>query len=84
TEIKPSQTRPLEAVKPELEAELRKQLAAKLFTEQADAFGNTVYEQSDSLKPAADKFKLTIQTADNVTRAPNPALGANNPLNNEK
>ena len=84
TEIKPSQTRPLEAVKPELEAELRKQLAAKAFTEQADAFGNTVYEQSDSLKPAADKFKLTIQTADNVTRAPNPALGANNPLNNEK
>ncbi|KAA0180162.1 SurA N-terminal domain-containing protein [Cupriavidus cauae] len=84
TEIKPSQTRPLEAVKTELEAELRKQLAAKQFTEQADAFGNTVYEQADSLKPAADKFKLTIQTADNVTRAPNPALGANNPLNNEK
>ena len=84
TEVKPSETRPLEAVKAELEAELRKQLAAKQFTEQADAFGNTVYEQSDSLKPAADKFKLTIQTADNVTRAPNPALGANNPLNNEK
>ncbi|ESJ24978.1 peptidyl-prolyl cis-trans isomerase [Cupriavidus sp. HPC(L)] len=84
TEVKPSQTRPLESVKAELEAELRKQLAAKQFTEQADAFGNTVYEQSDSLKPAADKFKLTIQTADNVTRAPNPALGANNPLNNEK
>ncbi len=43
-----------------------------------------VYEQADSLKPAADKFKLTIQTADNVTRQPNPALGQNHPLNNEK
>ena len=50
----------------------------------ADAFGNMVYEQSDSLKPAADKFHLTVQSADNVTRQPNPALGASNPLNNDK
>ncbi|WP_354687474.1 SurA N-terminal domain-containing protein [Cupriavidus necator] len=84
TGIKASETRPLEAVHTELEAELRKQLADKKFAEQADAFGNTVYEQADSLKTAADKFKLTIQTADNVTRQPNPALGAQNPLNNEK
>lgn len=84
TGIKPSETKPLDAVRPELEAELRKQFADKKFAEQADAFGNTVYEQADSLKTAADKFKLTIQTADNVTRQPNPALGAQNPLNNEK
>jgi len=84
TGIEPAKTQPLDAVRPELEAELKKQLAAKKYAEQADAFGNMVYEQSDSLKPAADKFKLTIQTADNVTRAPNPALGKDNPLNNEK
>ncbi|MCP3017596.1 SurA N-terminal domain-containing protein [Cupriavidus basilensis] len=84
TGIKPAETKPLEQVRTELEAELRKQLAAKKYTELADTFGNTVYEQSDSLKPAADKFKLTIQSADNVTRQPNPALGAQNPLNNEK
>ncbi|MEM5428431.1 SurA N-terminal domain-containing protein [Cupriavidus oxalaticus] len=84
TGTKPSETKPLEAVRTELEAELRKQLADKKFAEQADAFGNMVYEQADSLKPAADKFKLTIQTADNVTRQPNPALGAQNPLNNDK
>ncbi|RZT42266.1 SurA N-terminal domain-containing protein [Cupriavidus agavae] len=84
TGIKPAETQPLETVRPELEAELKKQLASKKYQEQADAFGNTVYEQSDSLKPAADKFKLTIQTADNVTRQPNPALGKDNPLNNEK
>ncbi|MBV8158551.1 MAG: peptidylprolyl isomerase, partial [Dyella sp.] len=84
TGIKPAATQPLEAVRPELEAELKKQLAAKAYAEQADAFGNMVYEQSESLKPAADKFKLTIQTADNVTRTPNPALGKDNPLNNEK
>ncbi|SPD64476.1 Peptidylprolyl isomerase [Cupriavidus taiwanensis] len=84
TGTKPAETRPLEAVRTELEAELRKQFADKKFAEQADAFGNTVYEQADSLKPAADKFKLTIQTADNVTRQPNPALGAQSPLNHEK
>jgi len=84
TGIEPAKTQPLEAVRPELEAELKKQLASKKYAEQADAFGNMVYEQSDSLKPAADKFKLTIQTADNVTRQPNPALGKDNPLNNEK
>ncbi|KWR87976.1 SurA N-terminal domain-containing protein [Cupriavidus sp. IDO] len=84
TGIKPAETKPLDAVRPELEAELRKQFAAKKYAEQADAFGNMVYEQADSLKPAADKFKLTIQTADNLTRQPNPALGAQSPLNNEK
>jgi peptidyl-prolyl cis-trans isomerase D len=84
TGIKPAETQPLEAVKTELEAELRKQLAAKKYAEAADAFGNMVYEQADSLRPAADRFKLQIQTADNVTRQPNPALGAGNPLNNEK
>jgi len=84
TGIKPAETKPLDAVRPALEAELRKQFAAKKYAEVADAFSNTVYEQSDSLKPAADKFKLAIQTADNVTRQPNPALGAQSPLNNEK
>jgi peptidyl-prolyl cis-trans isomerase D len=84
TGIKPAETRPLDAVRTELEAELRKQFADKKFAEQADAFGNTVYEQADSLKPAADKFKLSIQSADHITRQPNPALGAQNPLNNEK
>ncbi|MCA3183715.1 MAG: SurA N-terminal domain-containing protein, partial [Cupriavidus sp.] len=46
TGIKPAATQPLDEVRPELEAELKKQLAAKKYAEQADAFGNTVYEQS--------------------------------------
>ena len=32
----------------------------------AETFTNGVYEQSDSLKPAADKLKLEIQTASGV------------------
>ena len=42
-----------------------------------------MYEQADSLKPVADKLGLTIQTADGLTRTPNPALG-NSPVNNAK
>jgi len=35
-------------------------------------FTNTVYEQPDSLKPAADKLKLEVRTAQNVRRTPAP------------
>ena len=57
----------------ELEAELRKQQAQKKYAESAEAFSNTVYEQSESLKPAADKLKLQIRTAQAVQRTPEPA-----------
>ncbi|HEY5800622.1 MAG TPA: peptidylprolyl isomerase, partial [Burkholderiaceae bacterium] len=42
------------------------------------------YEQADSLKPAADKLKLTIQTAAGLTRTPGPQLAATPLLNNDK
>ncbi|MDC6167925.1 SurA N-terminal domain-containing protein [Paucibacter sp. XJ19-41] len=70
-----------EAVRPELEDEVRRQQAQKRYTEVAEQFSNTVYEQSDSLKPAADKLKLSIQTAI-VQRAPAP--GASGPLASAK
>lgn len=69
TGIRGGKLRPLEEVRPEIEAALRKELAQKRYTEMADDFGNLVYEQSDSLKPAADKFKLTVQKA-TVQRKP--------------
>lgn len=62
-----------EQVRAEIEGEVLKQLAQKRYTEVAETFRNTVYEQSDSLKPAAEKLKLTIQTA-SVQRKPAPGL----------
>ena len=53
------------------------------YSELAEAFSNTVYEQANSLKPVADKLGLMVQTADGLTRTPNPALG-NSPVNNDK
>jgi len=62
-----------EAVRGEVENEVRSQLVQKRFADAAVEFGDIVYEQPDSLKPAADKWKLDIRTAQHVTRAPSPA-----------
>ena len=52
-----------ESVRAEIENEVRNQLVQKQFADAAVEFGDTVYEQPDSLKPAADKWKLEIRTA---------------------
>lgn len=82
TEIKSPPKRSFAEMKSEIEAELIKQMAQKKFSETAEIFTNTVYEQSDSLKPVADKLKLEIQTAQNVTRQAQP--GAKGVLANTK
>ena len=84
TAIKPGSTKSLEEVKGQIAADIKKQLAAKKFTEMAEQFSNIVYEQSDSLKPVADKLNLKIETASGLTRAPNPALAPNAPANQPK
>lgn len=66
--------KPFEAVRAEVESEVRKQLAQRRYAEAAEQFGNLVYEQSDSLQPVADKLKLQIQTA---TVQRQPQAGAN-------
>jgi peptidyl-prolyl cis-trans isomerase D len=58
--IQPGKTRSLEDVRKELAAEIVKQKGAKKFAEAAESFNNLVYEQSDSLKPAAERYKLKI------------------------
>jgi peptidyl-prolyl cis-trans isomerase D len=83
TKVVPATQKSLEDAKPQIAAELKKQKMSAKYTELAELFTNTVYEQSDSLKPVADKLGLTIQTADGLTRTPNPALGTA-PVNNEK
>jgi peptidyl-prolyl cis-trans isomerase D len=72
TAIKPTAVPSFEKLRPQLEDQFRTQQAQKQFGELAETFTNAVYEQSDSLKPAADKLKLTVQTADNVSRTPAP------------
>lgn len=82
TDIKAPKQRSFDEMKPELETELKKQQAQRKFAETADSFSNGVYEQADSLKPVADRLKLEVRTASNVTRAPAP--GAKGPLASAK
>ena len=82
TDIKAAKQRSFDEVKPEIDAEVKKQQAQKKFAEAAEIFTNMTYEQSDSLKPVADKLKLEVKTAANVTR--NVASGATGVLANPK
>ena len=83
TKVVPPVQQPLDEVKAQIGADLKKQKMSAKYTELAEQFSNLVYEQADSLKPAADKLGLQIQTAEGLTRVPNPALGSS-PVNNEK
>lgn len=83
TKVVPATQKTLEDAKAQIADELKKAKLSSKYSEMAEAFLNTVYEQSDSLKPVADKLGLTIQTAEGLTRTPNPALG-NTPVNNAK
>jgi len=57
---------------------------SKAFNEKADQFANMTYDQSDSLKPAADKLKLSIQSQKGVTRGGAPGVSKDHPLANPK
>ena len=57
---------------------------AKAFSEKADQFANMTYDQSDSLKPAADKLKLSIQTQKGLTRSGVTGISREHPLANPK
>ncbi|MDM7943907.1 MAG: SurA N-terminal domain-containing protein [Hydrogenophaga sp.] len=82
TDIKTPPQRSFESMKPEIEAELRQQQAQRQFAEAAETFSNLVYEQADSLKPAAERLKLEIATAQGVQRQ--PQAGATGVLANDR
>ena len=82
TDIKAAKQRSFEESKAELIEDAKKQQAQKKYAELAETFTNAVYEQSDSLKPIADKLKLDVKTASNVTRT--PAAGATGTLASTK
>jgi peptidyl-prolyl cis-trans isomerase D len=74
TDVRTQKPEPFEAVRAKLEVELKKQQAQRRFAEAAEDFGNLVYEQSDTLAPAAAKFGLKVDTAKGLLRT-GPAQG---------
>jgi len=79
TDIKPEKVKSLAEASPQIEAALKKQSAARTFAEMAEQFTNMVYEQSTSLKPAAEKLSLTVQQSPWISKGPAPVALLNNP-----
>ncbi len=80
TGITPSQARSFDQARAEIEQELKKQRSARLYAEMAEKFNNTVFEQSESLKPAAELVKQAPRQSGWLNRS-----GAADPLlNNPK
>jgi peptidyl-prolyl cis-trans isomerase D len=85
TGIHEAKERPQQEVRSEIEDELKRQAASRQFAEAAENFNNLVYEQSDSLQPAADKFKLEIQKTDWIPKNADAQVRAElGVLNNDK
>ena len=70
TAVKPGAQKTLAEAHDAIAAELKTAKMSKKYSELAEQFSNTVEEQSDSLKPVADKLGLSIQSADNLARTP--------------
>ncbi|WP_353134616.1 SurA N-terminal domain-containing protein [Limnohabitans sp.] len=81
TDIKQPEQKSFESQRAKLEQEVRAQLAQRKFAEAAEQFTNLVYEQSDGLKPAAERLKLDVQYASNLAREP---VAGNTAANNPK
>ena len=73
TDVKAPKQKPFEELRAGIEADLRTQQAQRKFAEVAELFTNGVYEQSDSLKPVAEKLKLEVKTASALQRKPSAA-----------
>jgi peptidyl-prolyl cis-trans isomerase D len=76
TGIQAAKARPYEEVRKELAEELARQKGQRKFAEAAENFSNLVYEQSESLKPAAERFKLQVQQTGWVAKSTRQELGA--------
>ncbi|MBX6317915.1 SurA N-terminal domain-containing protein [Pigmentiphaga sp.] len=81
TGVRPAVVKPLAEVRNEIVEEIKQQQAARRFAEAAEQFTNLVYEQSDTLEPAAQKFGLKIQEAQGIGRSGQPG---NDVLGNPK
>lgn len=68
TKLQPAQGKTFEQVREEIERDLKKQRAGRRFAELADRFSNIVYEQFESLEPAAALLTEKVQRSGWITR----------------
>ncbi len=84
TGIKPGSQQPFDAVKADIEQQLQREAAQKRMAADVETFTNGVFEHPDSFQTVEDKLHLKVQTAEHVTRTPQPATpGSANPLSSK-
>ncbi len=76
--ITPAKLKPFDEVKAQIEADLKRQKAAQKFAASADQLQNLVYEQADSLQPAAKALNIPLQTSALATRSQVQAIALGN------
>ncbi|HXV12152.1 MAG TPA: SurA N-terminal domain-containing protein, partial [Burkholderiales bacterium] len=79
TKLQPAQGKTFEQVREEIERDLKKQRAGRRFAELADRFSNIVYEQFESLEPAAALLKEKVERSGWITRGSADPPLLNNP-----
>lgn len=81
TAVKEEKQATLNEAREQIEKKLKLEMVVNVFGEIAEDFRNTVYEQGDSLQAAVEKFELSTETSDWITRnAAEPAILANDAL----
>jgi peptidyl-prolyl cis-trans isomerase D len=68
TDVRPEKGKSLADATPEIDGELKKQKAQRKFTELAEKFATAAYEQSASLKAAADVAGLAVKQSPWVSK----------------
>ena len=68
TNVKGGEGRSFEEARKQIETELKRQQAGRKFAELAEHFNNVVFEQSESLQPAAELAKSAVRQSGWITR----------------
>ncbi len=77
--ITPAQAKPFEAVRAQIEAQMKLAKAQQLFADDAEKFQNLVYEQADSLAGVGKALDVNVTQTPFVTRTQVQAIAQNNP-----
>lgn len=67
-EVQPASIKPMDQVRDEIEAEVKRQMASVRFAELSTSLTNLVYDQRDALEPIAKQLNLPLQKVQGLSR----------------
>ena len=76
-EVRGGQTKPFEEVRAQLESDLKRQKAEKVYFDKVEKLTNMAYEMPDTLSPVAEELGLTLKTTGFFGRAGGQGIAAN-------